>query len=143
MSDIKKPRPSSAAHRAVVRLVGLGGKANITQLMQCLSLEYSSRKKFSIYVTSRLTHYGFAEFDGNDFSVTVAGRSYVADYEAASLTSPTYIGKIVPPRTPKEFSPMRAMYGAPPIRPGSDDHKQIPSLMGNVRKLPSGEVIEG
>ena len=31
---------------------------------------------------------------------------------------------------------------AAPYRPGADDHLSIPSLMGNLRKLPNGEVIE-
>ena len=55
-----------------------------------------------------------------------------------------YVGQVVPgrlhyPRTELNLARHRT---AAPYRPGSDDHKLIPSLMGSTRKLPNGEVVE-
>lgn len=50
--------------------------------------------------------------------------------------------KILTPRI-HVFKPLRMSSRlSGPIRDGKDDHLQIPSLMGGVRKLPSGEIVE-
>ncbi len=141
MTLIKKPRADTAAHRAVMRLADLGGSATASQLMSCLDPEYASRAKFTTLITARLSYYGYADYNGDLFTLTPLGHHYVAIVRDVPRSS-TYVGKIVPPRTPQAFRPLRPNHAAGPVRPGSQDHLAIPSLMGIIRKLPSGEIIK-
>lgn len=142
MTINKKPKPDTAAHRAIVQLVNLGGRATVAQLMSCIRNEYASHSKFNSQVTVRLTNYGYADYDGQHFQVTGQGRNYVDDYHRTMCTQPKYVGKIAPPRTAAAFRPLQLNQGAAPFLAGSDEYRAIPSLMGDVRRLPSGEVVE-
>ena len=135
---MKRISKDSNAYAVLRNLVSLGGKANRESLLKGIgprdfyhAME-SLRSRFLVEMISE---------DGLElFKATPAGKGQVAEYEYAPVAEKPL--QMVLPRVAKPFTPLRMSCGAVPYRPGSDDHRQIPSLMGSIRNLPSGEVIE-
>ncbi|MBC3931992.1 hypothetical protein [Undibacterium curvum] len=136
-------RTDSAAHTALLRLVELGGTALLNELKVPLSPRYRVDHIFRSAVVSTLVDAGLARMeDRYRLKATHAGKNYAGEFLSAPVAE-KYVPQIVPGRALRERRDLDiAKYrSAAPIRPGSDDHKNIPSLMGVTRKLPSGEVL--
>lgn len=130
----------SAAHDALVRLVELGGRATLKQLKQT----YTVGANFHQIVVAKLTAYDYADFNGDSFKVTEKGKKYVAEFweQKDGKVEQTTEGKVALPRMPTPFKPLSTAPPAAPYRPGAFEYREIPSLMGDTRKLPSGEIIK-
>lgn len=135
MIRIKK---ESAAYAVLKSLVDLGGVAPRATLSTGIRAAVFYHVMESL--TSRFLVEVIHQQGGDVVKATVAGKEQVFEYEYMPMVSAPL--QMVLPRVPKPFTPLRMSLGAAPYRPGSDEHKQIPSLMGAIRRLPSGEVIE-
>jgi hypothetical protein len=134
MNRIQK---DSAAHVLLKKLVDLGGVAQLEQFTDLIPANRFRAALLALEVRF------LVEVNGYGVKATALGKAQVALYEPLELIA--VFNKplqIVPSRVPKEFTALRMNFGAAPFRAGSEDHKLIPSLMGNTRKLPSGEVVE-
>lgn len=143
MLKIFGPRDDSPAHKAICRLVDLGGKANTTQLMQVLGAEYRSVDRFQMRVTDVLQQYRFVIVRDGRFFVTELGKQYVGQFIERQLpVAVPYTGQVAQPRTlrPGELNMSKYM-AALPIRPGAFDHQQIPSLMGGSTVIVNGKAV--
>lgn len=139
------PRIGSAAHRAMCLLVDLGGRAKIGRLLDVIPVEYHPTHMLERCVIGPLAEYSLILEEGEYLSATPKGKDYAGQHLVMHLpVTQKYVGQIVPGRVPVKPRPLNlAKHRATaPFRPGSDDHLKIPSLMGNTRKLPSGEVVE-
>lgn len=138
-------RRDSAAHRALCRLVELGGKAASRQLIAVMSPEFRSLVRFQQKVTERLEMAGLAVVKDAQFAVTPAGRDFVARTSTNDVApAEKYVGQVAQPRVYGADRPPLALakhMGAMPYRVGSQDHLAIPSLMGEKRILPGGQVV--
>lgn len=123
------------------KMTDLGGRATIARLR-----EYMTHGELRNALVT-LLHKKFVREDGNYLIVTPLGKDEAA-YQI-ELDSPQKPNKKEPEKSPeivtpriKVFKPLRINSRlSGPIRDGKDDHLKLPSLMGGVRKLPSGEVI--
>jgi len=127
--------PRSGAYMLLQKLVNLGGRALRKEFAQ--SGHQALRNKLRT-----LEARNFVREEGDSLIATVEGKKEVGEREARKLASmkPVAAAIVVPVRA-RIQRPLRANRGAVPYRPGSDDYRAIPSLMGVVRKLPSGEVV--
>ncbi|MFZ3001409.1 MAG: hypothetical protein WA071_13860 [Undibacterium umbellatum] len=160
------PRPGSAAHRAICRLVELGGRTKLCRLLDVIPVEYHTVHMLERYVLIPLAEYAFLIEEGEFVRATPKGKEYAGQHLVTHLpVAQEYVGQIVPGRVqvnrPLNLAKHRAVA---PFRPGSDDYKKIPSLftaevvetaevnehgaiietvkVGRVvRKLPNGEVV--
>ncbi|WP_428719125.1 hypothetical protein [Undibacterium curvum] len=136
-------RADSAAHTAIVRLVELGGTALLKELQAVLSPRYRMDHIFRSAVVCALVDAGLARMEGRyRLQATCAGKNYAGEFLSAPEVE-NYVPQIVPGRALREHRELdiSKYRSAAPIRPGSDEYKNIPSLMGGARKLPSGEVV--
>ncbi|WP_428718564.1 hypothetical protein [Undibacterium curvum] len=143
MSNPALIRTDSAAHTALLRLVELGGTALLNELKVPLSPRYRVDHIFRSAVVSALVDAGFARMeDRYRLKATHAGENYAGEFLSAPVAK-KYVPQIVPGRALREHRELdiSKYRSAAPIRPGSDEYKNIPSLMGGARKLPSGEVV--
>ena len=145
MANAFEPRAASSAHIAICHIVHLGGTATFQQIAPNLTPSHQVRGHFNSVVVRPLMDFGFITRDGRyAFKATEKGKEYAGRYLCDSLPRHVeYVGTLAPSRT---FNPRRELNVAKhravaPYRPGSDEHRHIPSLMGATRKLPSGEVI--
>jgi hypothetical protein len=139
------PRPESAAHKAMCRLVDLGGKATMSQLMSVLGAEFRSTARFDLQVTNLLLKYALATVHGDTLTATAKGKEFVGAFNSRYLPkSAPYVGKIAAPRTAPIKRDLNTAKHFPQlvVREGAFDHRTIPSLMGGKRVLPGGEVVE-
>lgn len=138
------PRRGSAAHIAIIRVVQLGGTAKFCHIIERLRPEHQTLNAFRVHVIAALQSFGLAETIGDQLRATSKGKEYAGRFlsEVLPVAQP-YVGQIVPARSVVSTATLdvNRLRHTRPIRPGADDHLQIPSLMGNTRKLPSGEVI--
>jgi hypothetical protein len=145
MSRRLDPRPGSAQHKLMVRLIELGGTARAADLMCVLSAEYRRVNDFHERICVRLGLLGFVAVTGDKFVALRAGKEYVAKHSLTMLPVPKkYVGQIAAPRTPQPArrAKISNTVGAMPIREGAFDYRNIPSLMGGSRVLPNGEVVD-
>jgi plasmid stabilization system protein ParE len=138
------PRPGSAQHKLMTRLIELGGVAQASQLVAALSAEHQRVSEFA-RIGQTLELLGFIDIQGSTYRALRCGKEYVSKYNPSAFPKPgPYVGQVAPSRTP--LSAVRAKpsstVGAMPIREGAFDYRNIPSLMGSSRKLPNGEVVE-
>lgn len=160
------PRPGSAAHRAICRLVELGGRTKLCRLLDVIPVEYHTVHMLERYVLIPLAEYAFLIEEGEFVRATPKGKEYAGQHLVTHLpVAQEYVGQIVPGRVqvnrPLNLAKHRAVA---PFRPGADDYKKIPSLftaevvekvgpnehgaiirtieVGKViRKLPGGKVV--
>ncbi|MFZ6686602.1 hypothetical protein ACO0K0_02505 [Undibacterium sp. SXout11W] len=142
MAKFYLPRKGSSPHIAICHIVHLGGTATYQQIAPHLTPSHQSRVHFDSIVVSPLLDFGFITRDGRySFKATEKGKDYAGQYLSDALPChEQYVGKTVPGRT---FNPQRELNIAKhravaPFRPGSDDYKEIPSLMGNQRVAHKG-----
>lgn len=145
MSRHNVPRPDSAAHKVMCRLVDLGGKATIRQLMPVLGAEFHSIVRFNNQVTDQMIRFSLATVVDDVFVATTKCKELVAEHESRFLPPvKKYVGKIAAPRVAGPVRPLNIAKLYPPtvVREGAFDHQKIPSMMGGKRILPGGEVVE-
>lgn len=128
-------KPTSGAYMLLEKLVYLGGRALRKEFAQ--SGHQALRNKLRT-----LEARNFVREEGDSLIATVEGKKEVGERDARKLAAmaPAVPVITVPVRV-RIQRPLRGNRGAAPYRPGSDDYRAIPSLMGVVRKLPSGEVV--
>ncbi|MBR7792323.1 hypothetical protein KDM87_06895 [Undibacterium sp. FT147W] len=128
-------KPSSGAYMLLEKLVNLGGRALRKEFAQ--SGHQALRNKLRT-----LEARNFVREEGDSLIATVEGKKEMGAREARKLAAmrPAVPVAVAPVRI-RIQRPLRANRGVAPYRPGSDEYRSIPSLMGVVRKLPSGEVV--
>jgi hypothetical protein len=139
------PRPESAAHTVVCRLVDLGGKALISQLISVLPAELHSVGRFNRQVIDQVVAYGLATVVGDVFTATQKGKTMAGAHAVRHLPpAKPYVGKVAALRTAPVKRDLNIAKHFPQlvVREGAFDHRTIPSLMGGKRVLPGGEVVE-
>lgn len=144
MANPSVPRAGSPAHIAICYAVRMGGTARFSEIVQLLKPEHQSVFAFRQYVIQALLDLAYVTVGDNFLKATAAGKEYAGKHVGDLLPrSQKYVGQIVPARSVVSTAALdvNRLRHTRPIRPGADDHLQIPSLMGNTRKLPSGEVI--
>ncbi|MFZ6734728.1 hypothetical protein ACO0LG_22585 [Undibacterium sp. Ji42W] len=139
MAKLSGPRPGSAAHKAICRIVDLGGSAKMSALLGVLPVEYHSVGMFRRYVINVLADHAliFTEMcDVDVLRATPNGKEFAGKYVRTQLpTAGKYVGEIVPGRVasvPRPLNVAKHRAGAP-SRAGSEDWRDIPSLMGGQR----------
>lgn len=145
MSRHAGPRPESAAHKVMCRLVDLGGKATTPQLLAVLGAEYHSVVRFNSQVTDQVILYSLATVVDGHFTATLKGKNMVALHAGRHLPpAAKYVGKVATARVAPKERPLNVgkHFTQSIIRDGALDYRSIPSLMGNQRVLPNGEVVE-
>jgi hypothetical protein len=145
MTSHSYPRAESAAHKAMCRLVELGGKAKMAQLIYVLGAEFRSISRFDLQVTNQLLKYSLATVHGDTLTATAKGKEFVGAFNNRHLPiAAPYVGNIAAPRAAQPMRPLNIAKHFPQlvVREGAFDHRNIPSLMGGKRVLPSGEVVE-
>ena len=140
---MRELRKSTLTFRVLRSIVDLGGCASRTQIAAAvgntnLAAAYSNLESRAYVVIEN--HIG-------DLRSTAKGTRVVRDYEAA-LTDLYADETAVPPpvvqsRVAKPFAPLNIgrLVAPASFRDGAYDQLQIPSLMGDTRKLPSGEIV--
>ena len=143
MANPSVPRAGSPAHIAICYAVRMGGTARFSEIVQLLKPEHQSVFAFRQYVIQALLDLAYVTVGDDFMKATTAGKEYAGKHVGDMLHPKKYVGQIVPPRTVVSTAALdvNRLRNTRPIRPGADDHLQIPSLMGNIRKLPNGEVI--
>ena len=170
MTKLKGPRHGSPAHKAICRIVDLGGCARMSQLLSVIPVEYHQINLFRKHVLEPLSDYALIyTVTGKETDVlkaTPVGKDFAGRFVMSMLPTATkFVGEIAPARTRavRELNVDKHRAVAP-YRPGSDEYKQIPSLytsavvkqaevnehgaiihtttVGHViRKLPDGKVV--
>lgn len=141
---IKLQRKSNA-HLVICRLVHLGGTAKLSQLIGVLGVEYKRPAKLQATVIDVLLDYGYVTRDRDVLIATQAGKDYAgATYDWPLPVAEKYVGLPAAPRvrTSNGVLNLNKIHPKAVYREGAFEHRNIPSLMGNTRKLPSGEVVE-
>ncbi len=139
MSRRNALREDSAAHKTICFLVDLGGTATKATLLASMSTMFLNRDRFRRSVTAVLEHYGYAIADRYSLRATQAGKDFVADYvERINPSEPDFAGHVALPRVAQPARPFNFIkhYGGGSYRAGANDHRDIPSLMGNQRIIP-------
>jgi len=132
----------SAAHRALCRLVNLGGTATKASLLEFLSPEIQSRDSFRMRVTYSLEVRGYVIADRYSLRATPEGKDYVADCEERNAPTPQPMSNVAMPRLPVPGRPLDVSKLFPaPMREGASDYRKYPSLLGNQRVLPGARVV--
>lgn len=142
MSLHNKLRNSSIAARALVMLSSMGGSVSPDVLRVSVSDNFKSQYKFRVQVIEQLEAHHYAHMKDGLFCMTALGKAFVSELDVGlrDVGAP-YIGQIALPRIARPWKTLTTVNAAP-YRPGSDEHLQIPSLMGCVRKLPNGDIVE-
>ncbi len=131
-----KIKHNSTAFYVLKRLVDLGGVAIRAQLSPGF-------KAVVFYNGLEALRCRFLiEENGTAIRATAAGKAQVAEFEPLEPAVVSAPLQMVLPRVPKPFKPLSMSCGPVPYRPGADEYRSIPSLMGATRRLPSGEVVE-
>lgn len=136
------PKPGTVAFRALALLHALGGSALPAQLMSVQAREYSSigkiRKSIAYLEERRMVW-----VDDNDtIHITEVGREHL--YESgAAMKVRLYVGEVASVRAARDFVPLSVsafakMMSGGPKRPGMDDLRTAPSLMGGKRVSQAG-----
>jgi len=142
MARHSAPCLGSLAHKSICMLVSLGGAC----LKERLKAQFPDENSDSFYrkVTAPLERYGYALADRYSLKATQDGKDYVAKYfgQAEPSVAP-YVGEIAQPRVAPTPRPLNfaKLYGGGSRRDGANDHRDIPSVMGNQRVLPNGGVV--
>lgn len=135
----------SSAQRVLFELVRKGGVASRTELLFSANTHDQTDCRFKKHVIHPLLDLGFVRTEGRVLlEATDAGIEYARKRGICLPQKEQFVGSVVPSRIAKPFKPLDVarIRAAAPLRPGANDHLKIPSLMGNVRKLPNGEVLE-
>ena len=145
MTKHNSPRPESAAHKAMCRLIDLGGTANTPQLMRVLGAEFHSTTRFNTQVINQVIAYSLATVIDGVFTATLKGKNMVAAHHGHPLpVAEKYVGQIAGPRMVQKSTAWRPLSTAniyAQVRPDGLTFKSEPSLMGGQRVL-GGEVVE-
>lgn len=136
-------RQTSAAHRTLCMLVDVGGTWSIMRLRNAFYKDNDDgNSNFKANVTRRLQDLGFVTSDKINMTVTQRGREYVDAVRKGNRKSKQYVGVVASPRQydvlkrkPLDYS---AVINSGDRRPGSLDYRQLPSVMGDERRYPSG-----
>lgn len=142
---MKKLQKNSNAQLVICRLVDLGGKAKISQLICVLSPECQRLHKVQTSVLDVLTSLGYVTVDCDRLTATQRGKDYAGQFYARHLpVCEKYVGQVATPRVMPEHRPLKIGNILKPLvqREGAFDYRNIPSKMGSQRILPSGEVVE-
>lgn len=119
----------SGAYQRLKMLIDVGGAS-------ALPIKTDPMRAYQIEV---LLDYGYVACCNRIATVTAAGYDYVAVTELQPLEE--VVAQVKAEQINRPYQSIRSTSNARPYRPGADDHLSIPSLMGDVRRLPSGEVI--
>lgn len=131
---MKKLNPDSGAFRRLQDIINSSGATRLKDLKD---------DGMRVYQIEVLLDYGYIMGMGGRVTVTQAGRDYVQEVlrdrgELAEVVA----AQVKDEQVSRPYASIRSTVGARPYRPGADDYRNIPSLMGETRRLPSGEVIE-
>jgi hypothetical protein len=134
------PKRRTLAYRALALLRTLGGSASPEQLSQVFPQEYRSAKKV-IGLIGLIQDWRLVTLIGSEqVKITELGLEFLQERGEEPAVC-KYVGEIVPVREIPAFKPMgmaafsKLMAGGPQ-RPGMDDFRCVPSLMGDVRVVP-------
>lgn len=116
------------------------GALTITEAIQLMPSEYQSIKRFeSLALNSLADTWAMATYDGHLVRLLPAGDAFLQQCRAENEPAPErYVGQIAALRTVPPFKRLdmaRLMRGGP-SRPGMDDLRGCPSLMGGKRVVP-------
>lgn len=125
------PRNGSAAHNALVQLEALGGSASISQLSGALQSRFRSASRFDELVIEPLVRFQFIHYFDAEIVITRAGRAFLQPANEPQMRDVTVAGPVQAPA----FKPLTPQYfaGRGLRRPGADDYRNYPSLMGGER----------
>lgn len=128
-------KPTSGAYVLLEKLVYLGGRALRKEFAQAGNRALRNKLQ-------ALDMRNFVREEGDMLIATAEGKKEVGDRDARKMAvvKPA-LPVVVAPARVRIQRPLRANRGVAPYRPGAEDYRCIPSLMGAVRKLPSGEVV--
>jgi hypothetical protein len=129
-----KIQKESAAHRVLKKLVDLGGTGLRVQL--CDVVQATRLSAALLALESRF----LIDSSGDRFKVTAKGKTQAAEYDADYFVTPLPV--VARASTTRPALPYQTTFGAAPYREGSQDHRLIPSLIGDTRTLPGGEVVK-
>ena len=142
MPKIYGPRTGSAAHVAICRIVELGGIASFAQVVAYLKPEQQPLKEFRQRVLIPLIDFGYVHvIDESKFKATSTGREYAGRHIPHLLPiAKTYHGQVALSRThnPCRELNIKKHRAVAPFRPGSEDYKDIPSMIGGQRVAHKG-----
>lgn len=131
MSNFVLPRRDSSPYLALNALNNLGGEATTQAIMKVRNWRGRS-KLFQDEVIARLARCLLIDVLGDMCVITQAGRKYLGiKVEEAN----GFVGEPAGPRyVPERRVLNRAKHFPPrPQRPGADDYRSIPSVMGGQR----------
>lgn len=118
------------------------GALPVAQAIQVMPSEYRSIKRFeSLALNSLADTWAMATYDGHLVRLLPAGDAFLQQCRAESGPAPErYVGQIAAPRTVPPFKrlDMAKLMRGGPSRPGMDDLRGCPSLMGNKLVAPAG-----
>lgn len=144
MVSLYQLKPESSAQLAIVKIVALGGQCDWPDVIPFVEERHRTDAGVRRHVIAPLLNCGFIRVvDRVRLVVTNEGRAYVKKYLAqCELVPDVYVG--VPAARREHFvRPLDVARhrGALPYREGAFDYLLIPSRMGSVCKLPSGEIV--
>lgn len=140
---MRELRKSSLTFKVLQAIVDLGGHATRTQIAEAVG----STNLSAAYSVLESRFYIVVENHIGDLRSTTKGERVVRDREDALIDpyrdESAVPAPIVQSRTAKPFKPLDVSRYVMPVsqREGAYDQLQIPSLMGDTRKLPSGEIV--
>jgi len=143
MSRHNGPRAGSYP-RQLLEAVGAApdGSLPYAQAMQVMPSAYRSSKRFeSLALKALEQRWAMVASEGSMICLLPAGSKFLQQCRADALPpAARYVGQLAQPRTPV-FRPMSMasfarLMGPGPQRPGMDDLRDCPSLMGGQRMTP-------
>lgn len=118
------------------------GALTISQAIQLMPPEYRSIKRFeSLALNSLADTWAMATYDGHLVRLLPAGDAFLQQCHAENEPVPErYVGQLAALRTVPPFKrlDMAKLMRGGPQRPGMDDLRGCPSLMGGKRVLSAG-----
>jgi hypothetical protein len=130
MSNFELPRRGSSPHLVLTALNNVGGEASIETLMKVRN--WNGRlPKFRDDILQHLVRCDLIELSGNWCVITNTGRKYLG----IKVEEQGYIGIPAAPRIVQKDRPLNLSRHFPPrpLRPGADDFRSVPSVMGGQR----------
>lgn len=131
MSNFEYPRKGSSPYLALNALNNMGGEASIQAIMKVRNWKGRVRP-FHDEIMSRLTRCLLVDVMGETCVITSAGRKYLG---IKVEEENGFVGEPAGPRlvTSKRELDRAKHFPPRPLRPGADDYRSIPSVMGGQR----------
>ena len=130
MRNFELPRRGSSPYLVIAALNNLGGEASLENLMKVRNWK-GRLPKFRDDIVQHLVRCDLVELAGNWCVITNAGRKYLG----IKVEEHGYVGVAAEPRVVRKDRPLNLAKHYPPcpLRPGADDFRSVPSVMGGQR----------